>query len=71
LTRARTRTRTQPAPAPLGWNPNPNPNPDPNQHLRRFGWNFGTGGWRDVRFPRVLDGGNRAVLLESFEPGEL
>ena len=27
------------------------------EHLRRFGWNFGTSGWQDVRFPRVLDGG--------------
>jgi len=41
------------------------------EHLRRFEWNFGTSGWQDVRFPRVLDGGSHAVLLESFEPGEL
>jgi len=41
------------------------------EHLRRFGWNFGTSGWQDVRFPRVLDGGSHAVLLETFEPGEL
>jgi hypothetical protein len=27
------------------------------EHLRRFEWNFGTSGWQDVRFPRVLDGG--------------
>ena len=36
--------------------------------------NFGTSGWSDVRFPRVLNrGGNHsvAVLLETFEPGEL
>ena len=40
------------------------------EHLRRFRWNFGGKGWRDVLFPRVLLG-TRAVLVESFEPGVL
>mmetsp|Transcript_45464 Transcript_45464/g.142200 ORF Transcript_45464/g.142200 Transcript_45464/m.142200 type:complete len:441 (-) Transcript_45464:194-1516(-) len=38
------------------------------EHLRRFGWNFAA--WRDVRFPRVI-AASEAVLVESFEAGEL
>ena len=40
------------------------------EHLRRFRWNFAERTWRDVRFPRVWSGAP-AVLVESFEEGEL
>ena len=45
------------------------------EHLNRFNWNFGTAAWRDCAFPKVITPGgvppSRAVLVETFEPGEL
>ena len=45
------------------------------EHLERFCWNFGTRAWRDCAFPKVLRpkrvAPTRAVLVETFEPGEL
>jgi len=40
------------------------------EHLDRFNWNFGGRSWRDIGFPRPHFQ-SRAVLVESFERGEL
>jgi len=45
------------------------------EHLDRFNWNFGTASWSDCAFPRTVRPRgippSKAVLVESFEPGEL
>ena len=40
------------------------------EHLRRFRWNFGGKGWRDVLFPRVLLGMRRRVWRPMPRPAD-